>query len=164
MAMTTTSNSNEIQGLKKAIWWIFIIFPIVVIVMSFPLKWWWCKKETKMNETGTTKTARQSVADTTVVDVRSVKVTAPVGRWSERITIPCGYSLDLDWDRDYEPGNNFKLYEIRLDGDNSRVQREGKLPDGTFVETHFIKGGVYAEVKSPVGGPVFLEAIFRRRR
>jgi hypothetical protein len=78
-----------------------------------------------------TKT-RQDVA-AAVTDVKSVKVTAPVGRWSERISVPCGHDCVADNDPAYGLSNLQIPLAIRVNGNDNIVLKEKKLDDGSIA-------------------------------
>jgi hypothetical protein len=71
-------------------------------------------------------------------DLMKFKVIAPAGNERIAIDVPCGFSSwKADWDEEYGTINQYRLYEVRLNENDSLIKKEGRLPDGKIEYADF---------------------------
>lgn len=135
MAITTRAKDPKIVGESQKIFQVIrnVFLWLVVILLAIVIVSWWRSAARRATEEAAKKTPVTATAQPTTKPDRTIEITAPVGRWSENVSIPL-----LHWFRimpegkvrirlwngkemDSEPGNDTWFGDNILDA-NFRFQ------------------------------------------
>ena len=156
----TTKVTEETRKEKKStpekmLGW-FILAPILLIAVAIIIAAWPEDSDKEVRET--TPAVAKRVTTISYLPTygcgKSIRVVAPVGRWS--VEIPERLGCDISGVKDPLPNastarrlKNFNgLLKIRINGEGGPIKKEGRLPNGQRVEAKFEVVGHSVAVQS----------------